>query len=74
MPPEPIKHEPKIERRREILYGTPGTIIYRDGRPALWIPDDFGSMTENLPARELEALLKELKKYLGSSSSDGRVD
>ena len=27
-----------------------------------------------IPARELEALLKELKKYLSSSSSDGRVD
>ena len=70
---EPIPFKPKLERRREILYGTPGTIIYKDDKPVLWIPDDFGSLTKNLPPKDLEALLKELKKYLESSSPDGRV-
>ena len=60
----------KIERRREILYGTPGTVIYRDGRPVLWIPDDFGTLTKELSYKDLEALQKELKKYLESGSSD----
>ena len=66
--------EPKIERRREILYGTPGTVIYRDGRPVIWVPDDFGSLTKDLSYKDLEALQKELKKYLQSESSNGRVD
>ena len=59
---------PKIERRREILYGTPGTVIYSDGRPVLWIPDDFGKLTRELSYKDLEALNKELKKYLESDS------
>jgi hypothetical protein len=63
---EPLK--PKIERRREILYGTPGVVIYRDGQPVLWVPDDLGSLTRDLSYRELEALQKELRKYLQSSS------
>ena len=71
---EPNPFEPKIEGRREILYGTPGIVIYRDGRPVLWIPDDFGSLTKNLSYKDLEALQKELRKYLQSSSSNGRVD
>jgi hypothetical protein len=66
--------EPKIERRREILYGTPGIVIYRDGRPVLWVPDDFGSLTRDLSYKDLEALQKELKKYLQSASLNGRVD
>jgi len=37
---ERISYEPKIERRREILYGTLGIVIYRDGRPVLWVPDN----------------------------------
>ena len=60
----------KIERRREILYGTPGTTIYRNGKPILWIPDDFSSLTRNLPFKELKALQAELKRYLGLESSD----
>ena len=60
--------EPKIERSREILYGTPGTIIYKDNRPVLWIPDDFGSLIKNLPPEDLKALWRELTKYLGFSS------
>lgn len=59
-----------IERRREIMHGTPGTVIYRDGRPVLWIPDDFGTLTRELSYKDLEALHKELKKYLKSDSSD----
>jgi hypothetical protein len=59
-----------IERRREILYGTPGTVIYRDGRPVLWIPDEFGKLTKELSYKDLEALQKELKKYLKSETSD----
>lgn len=70
---EPTPFEPRIERRREILYGTPGTAIYRNGRPVLWVPDDFGSLTKNLSYKDLEALQKELKKYLHSASRDGRV-
>ena len=62
--------EPKIERRREILYGSPGTVIYRDGRPVLWVPDNFGKLTRELSYKDLEALQKELKKYLSSDSQD----
>jgi len=71
---EPNPFEPKIERRREILYGTPGIVIYRDGRPVLWVPDNLGSLTKDLSYKDLEALQKELKKYLQSSSPNGRVD
>jgi len=56
MPAEPMPLKPKVERRREILYGTPGTIIYKDNRPVLWIPDDFGSLTKKLPPKDLKAL------------------
>jgi len=73
MPAEPMPLESKVERRQEILYGTPGIIIYKDNRPVLWIPDDFGSLTKNLPLEDLKALWKELIKYLGSPSPDGRV-
>ncbi len=59
-----------VERRREILYGTPGIVIYRDGRPVLWIPDEFGKLTKELSYKDLEALQKELKKYLKSETSD----
>jgi hypothetical protein len=69
---EPNKFEPKIDRRREILYGTPGIVIYRDGRPVLWVPDNLGSLTKNLSYKDLEALQEELRKYLQSSSSNGR--
>jgi hypothetical protein len=58
-----------IERRREILYGTPGTVIYRDGRPVLWIPDSFGKITRELSYQDLEALHRELMKYLKSENS-----
>jgi hypothetical protein len=71
---EEISHQPKIERHREILYGTPGIVIYRDGRPVLWVPDNLGELTKNLSYKDLEALQKELKKYLVSASPDGRVD
>ncbi len=64
----PLGHN--IERRREILYGTPGVVIYRDGRPVLWIPDEFGKLTKELSYKDLEALQKELKKYLKSETSD----
>ena len=74
MSTEPTPFKPKIERRREILYGTPGIVIYRDGRPVLWVPDKFGSVTKNLSHRDLEALQKELKKYLQSGSSDESID
>ena len=70
---EPIPFEPKVERRREILYGTPGAIIYKNDKPVLWIPDDLGFLTKNLSPKDLEALLKELRKYLASPSPDGRV-
>jgi hypothetical protein len=60
--------ESKVERRREILYGTPGIAIYRDSRPVLWVPDDFGSLTRDLSYKDLEALQKELRKYLQSAS------
>ena len=63
-----------IERRREILYGTPGTVIYRGGRPVLWIPDDFGTITKELSYKDLEALQRELTKYLKSDSSDNMID
>jgi hypothetical protein len=69
---EPTSFEPKIERRREILYGTPGIVIYRDGRPVLWVPDDFGSLTRDLSYKDLEALQRELRKYLQSVSPNGR--
>ena len=72
---EPIPFEPqRVERQRQILYGTPGTVIYRDGSPVLWIPDDFGSLTENLSYEELEKLMVELRRYLGSQSPDDKVD
>lgn len=74
MPIEPNSFEPRIERRREILYGTPGIVIYRDGRPVLWVPDNIGSLTKDLSYKDLEALQKELKKYLQSTSPDGFVD
>jgi hypothetical protein len=66
--------EPKIERHREILYGTPGIVICKDGRPVLWVPDDFGSLTRDLSYKDLEALQKELKKYLQSASPNGKAD
>jgi hypothetical protein len=66
--PDPLGHS--IERHREILYGTPGTVIYRDGRPVLWIPDEFGKLTKELSYKDLQALQKELKKYLKSETSD----
>ena len=66
MPLEPISPEPqKIERKREIVYGSPGVTIYRNGRRILWIPDDFGTVTRDLPLKELKALHTELKHYLG---------
>jgi len=68
---EQTPYEPKIERRREILYGTPGIIIYRDGRPVLWVPDNIGAVTRNLSHKDLETLQKELKKYLQATSPDG---
>jgi hypothetical protein len=71
---ERIPYEPKIERHHEILYGTPGVVIYRDGSPVLWVPDNFGSITRNLSYKDLEALQKELSKYLQSASPDGRVE
>jgi len=71
---ERIPYEPKIERRREILYGTPGIVIYRDDRPVLWVPDNIGSITRSLSYKDLEALQKELKKYLQATSPDGRVE
>ncbi len=71
---KPTPFEPKIERRREILYGTPGIVIYRDGRPVLWVPDDFGSLNRDLSYKDLEALQRELRKYLQSSSSKRKVD
>ena len=64
---------PSIERRREILYGTPGTVIYRDGRPVLWIPDDFGTITRELSYKDLEALQREIMKYLKFNNSDERI-
>ena len=70
---EPNTFEPKIERRREILYGTPGIVIYRDGKPVLWAPDNIGSITKNLSYKDLEALQKELKRHLQSASPDERV-
>ena len=60
-----------LERRHEILYGSPGTAVYSDGRLILWIPEDFGSLTKKLPKKELEALSRELKKYLEPQASDG---
>ena len=70
---ERIPHEPKIERHREILYGTPGIVVYRDGRPVLWVPDNLGDLTKNLSYRDLEALQKELKKYLKSPDPDNEL-
>lgn len=63
-----------VERRREILYGTPGTVIYRDGRPVLWVPDNFGEITRDVTYKDLEALQKELKKYFGSADPDEKPD
>jgi len=70
---EPAPFGPKVERRREIVYGTPGTVIYKGGKPVLWIPDDFGSLTKNLAYKDLEALQRELKKYL-QGGTDNAVD
>jgi hypothetical protein len=67
-------YRPKIERRREILYGTPGIVVYRDGRPVLWVPDNIGSITKELSYRDLEALQKELKKYLQADSDDNLTE
>jgi len=61
----------ELERRHEILYGTPGTAVYSEGRLILWIPEDFGSLTKKLPRKELEALQKELKEYLEPQAADG---
>jgi hypothetical protein len=63
-----------IERRREILYGTPGTVLYRDGRPVLWIPDSFGEITREVSYKDLEALQKELKNYLQPGTPDENPD
>jgi len=71
---EPNPFEPKVERRREILFGTPGTVIYKDGKPVLWIPDDFGSLTRDLAYKDLAALQKELKKYLLSADTNDSAD
>jgi len=68
-----IPHEPNIERRREVLYGTPGIVIYRDGKPVLWVPDNIGKVTRDLSYKDLEMLQKELKKYFQSSSPGGGV-
>jgi len=73
MPAEPMPLEPKVERRREILYGTPGIIIYKDNRPVLWIPDDFGSLTKNLPPEDLKALWEELRKYQEPPNTEGKT-
>ena len=67
---EQIPFEPNVERRREMLYGTPGVMIYRDGRPVLWVPDDFGSQTRDLSYKDMEALQRELRKYFRSESQD----
>ena len=67
-------YEPKIERRREILYGTPGIVVYRDGRPVLWIPDNIGSITRDLSYKDLEALQKEIRKYLHDDSGDKHLE
>ncbi len=72
MDANPFGHN--IERHREILYGTPGTVIYRDGRPVLWIPDNFGTLTKELSYKDLEALQRELMKYLKSDSSNNRIN
>ena len=45
-----------------------------DGKPVLWVPDDFGSLTRDLSYKDLEALQKELRKYLQSASPNARVD
>jgi hypothetical protein len=63
-----------VERRREILYGTPGTVLYRDGRPVLWIPDNLGEITKELSYKDLEALQRELTKYLKSGNPDEKPD
>ena len=67
---EQIPHEPKIEQKRKILYGTPGVMIYRDGRPVLWVPDEFASQARDLSHKDIEALQRELKKYFMSESQD----
>ena len=71
---EPGPIEPVIERRREILYGTPGTVVYRDGLPVLWVPDKFCSLTRDLSNKDLEALQKELYKYFQPESLGNGVD
>lgn len=63
-----------IERQREILYGTPGTVIYRDGRPVLWIPDSLSKITRELSYKDLEALHRELMKYLKSENSNEKTN
>lgn len=65
---------PKIERRREILYGTPGIVVYRDSQPVLWVPDNIGSVTKELSYKDLEVLQKELKKYLQGDSQDSHTE
>jgi len=75
MPIEPTPFKPGVERRREILHGTPGVVIYQDGKPVLWIPDNFGSLTKSLPPKELKVLHAELKRYLGlERGNDGPPD
>ena len=66
--------EPKIERRREMLYGTPVVMIYRDGRTVLWVPDDFSSQARDLSYKDFKALQKELRKYFRSESQDNSGD
>ena len=66
---EPLPFKPKVERRREIVYGTPGVVIYKNGRPFLWVPDNFGKITKNLSAKDLAALYWELKQYLYTDDS-----
>jgi hypothetical protein len=68
---EPTSFEPKNERRREIFYGTPSIVIYRDGRPVLWVPDDFGSLTRDLSYKDLEALQRELMNTSNLSARMG---
>jgi hypothetical protein len=73
---EPLPFKPKVERRREIVYGTPGVVIYKNDKPFLWVPDNFSKITKNLSAKNLAALYRELKKYLYaddllSSQNDG---
>lgn len=61
---EPNPFDLKIERRRENMYGTPDIVTYRDGKPVLLVPDDFGSPTRDLSYKDLKALQEEFRKYL----------